>query len=86
MEDFPSSSQLGLDFKHGQLLSALQSVVGQDESTQDITSQLQKVLQGRKLYDPAWQWEDVVSHLSSNADEGQKQIKWLQDMIPAHAL
>jgi hypothetical protein len=71
-----------LDFKHGQLLSAnLTSSDTADPSNMTGQTDLH-ALQGRKLYDPSWNWDDIINYLqASDMKPSRDQAKWLQQML-----
>jgi hypothetical protein len=82
--EFPGSDHLMLDFKHGQLLEAKQ-VGSTDSDDVDFTESLKRIVQDRKLYDPEWNWVDIVKHLKQGRSDGNvtKQVNWLQAMLPS---
>ena len=75
---------MSLDFKHGQLLSAeLTSSDAASSSERGQTSL--HALQGRKLYDSDWDWNDIITYLQAGDDDTRSlraQAKWLQHMLP----
>jgi len=73
-----------LDFKHGQLLNAeLTSTDTASSSDRDQTSLC--ALQGRKLYDSEWNWNEIINRLQAGdngPNSSRAQAKWLQQILP----
>jgi len=75
-----------MDFKHGQLLEASYSPSGNADNKKDITETLKQKLSGKKLYEAAWRWEDVIEHLKT--EDGSlavtAKVNWLKQMLPSN--
>jgi len=76
-----------MDFKHGQLLQASYSPsVSADDKT-DMTETLKQKLQGHKLYESAWKWENVVERLQTkdkSVKDTDAKVVWFKKLLPSN--
>lgn len=85
-KDFPESSHLTIDFKHGQPIEGREIASGAGDAEDSTSVPIKFSAQATKLYESDWSWGDLLSDLRKQRQPTKihEEVAWLENMLPSN--